>query len=349
MKAFVTGSTGLLGGNLVRLLLEMGYEVRALARSAHKAERFLEGLSVEIVVGDMMDVDSWANQMEGCDLLFHTAAYFRETFRRGDHWTNLEKVNATNTLRLFKLAEHYGIKKIVHTSTNAVIRKRKDGTVSDEEDLLAPEEALNLYGKSKIVADRAIESFSKTHDIPIITVLPAWMFGPGDAAPTGSGQLTLNFLHRKVPGTFRSGIDVVDARDVALAMLRAAEKSRGGERYIISGHYTSLEELFGIMNSVSGIPSPRRFPIPMVFFSTYLNERMASLFGKETDVSMDELRVMTEMKRTSNAKAVRELGLTFRPLRQTIHDTVQWYLNNNYLTIPLELSKGSQDGMPRGL
>ncbi|RIX48611.1 NAD-dependent epimerase/dehydratase family protein [Paenibacillus nanensis] len=326
MRAFVTGGTGLLGGNLVRLLAENGYQVKTLVRSAKKAEKLLGGLNVEIITGDMMDIEPWAHHLQDCDVLFHTAAYFRETFRRGDHWTPLKQINVTHTVRLFEYAEKYGVRKIVHTSTNATLRKREDGKPSDENDRMNPDEALNLYGKSKVVGDQEIDKFLRSHRTPVVTFLPAWMFGPGDSAPTGSGQLVLNFLSRKLPGSFPSGIDVVDARDVAYAMMKAAESSIGNERYIISGHYTSLEELFAILQKVSGVQGPsKKFPIPMVYLSTWINERIAALRNKETDLSLDELRVMTEMKRTSGAKAARHLKVTCRPLEETIRDTVNWF------------------------
>lgn len=132
MRAFVTGGTGLLGNNLIRILVDNGHQVTALVRSAKKAEIILGGLQVEVVTGDMMNVESWAHHMRDCDVLFHTAAYFRETFRRGDHWTPLENVNVTQTVRLFELAEKNGVGKIVHTSSTSTIRKRKDGKLSDE-------------------------------------------------------------------------------------------------------------------------------------------------------------------------------------------------------------------------
>lgn len=141
--------------------------------------------------------------------------------------------------------------------------------------------------------------------------------------------MVLNFLAGKLPGSFPSGIDVVDARDVAHAMIIAAETSTGNERYIISGHYTNLVELFAVLQKVSGVQAPSKtFPIPIVYLSTWINERIAAFRNKEVDMSVDELRVMTEMKRTSGAKAVHHLKVTCRPLEETIWDTVNWFRAN---------------------
>ena len=83
MKAFVTGSTGLLGNNLVRQLVDQGHQVKGLIRSPEKAERLLGDLDVERVQGDMREVSGFAPELAGCDAVFHTAAYFREYYQPG--------------------------------------------------------------------------------------------------------------------------------------------------------------------------------------------------------------------------------------------------------------------------
>src|SRR5712692_6797683 len=89
-SAFVTGATGLLGNNLVRLLVARGVRVRALVRSREKAERQFDRLPVEVVTGDMNNVAAFAEKLRGGEVLFHTAAYFRDSFKGGGkHWKEL--------------------------------------------------------------------------------------------------------------------------------------------------------------------------------------------------------------------------------------------------------------------
>src|SRR5438876_11940024 len=83
MRAFVTGSTGLLGNNLARLLLRAGHEVWALARSEEKARRELGDTAARIVVGDVRKVDEFAYDLKGVEEVFHTAAYFRDSYNLG--------------------------------------------------------------------------------------------------------------------------------------------------------------------------------------------------------------------------------------------------------------------------
>ncbi|MDQ1913728.1 NAD-dependent epimerase/dehydratase family protein [Paenibacillus sp. GD4] len=110
MKAFVTGSTGLLGSNLVRLLAQEGCEVKGLARSASKAKMQLGDTDAQIITGDINDPDTFVSDLSGCDVLFHTAAYFRESFQSTkDHWPMLEETNINNTLNLFEMAVEKGV------------------------------------------------------------------------------------------------------------------------------------------------------------------------------------------------------------------------------------------------
>src|SRR3981081_3861935 len=93
MKTFVTGATGLLGSNLVRALRGEGHSVRALVRSREKAQRQLGDAGAELVVGDLQNVPGFAAALRGVDVVFHTAAYFREYYGAGDHWPKLQAIN----------------------------------------------------------------------------------------------------------------------------------------------------------------------------------------------------------------------------------------------------------------
>ena len=90
MRAFVTGSTGLLGNNLVRNLHQAGHEVWALARSKEKAQQTLGDVAARIVVGDIRKVAEFAPCLKGADVVFHTAAYFREYYGQGGEGTECD-------------------------------------------------------------------------------------------------------------------------------------------------------------------------------------------------------------------------------------------------------------------
>lgn len=326
MNAFVTGSTGLLGNNLIRLLVAQGHSVRALARSPEKARQILNGLPVEIVTGDMQAVDRFTDALKGSDVLFHTAAYFREYYQPGEHWPLLKAINVRATLELLEAADKHGVKRAIFVSTGGLIGKKASGEPGDETTPPAPIARNNLYFRSKLLAEEAIREFLKEHRLQVSFILPGWIFGPYDAAPTSSGQLVLDYLNRKLPGSFPGGSSIVDVRDVAQAMISAVEHGQNGERYIIGGRYVSLEALSGMLEKVTGIPAPTlRVPYPAALAISWASETIARLRREPTLLTVDGVRTMHAGLEVNSGKAIRELGVSFRPLEVTIKDEIDWF------------------------
>src|SRR5690242_8399093 len=116
--AFVTGATGLLGSNLVRELAARGWAVRALVRDEERARRLLAGApGVAFCHGDLENVAAFAPALRGADVVFHTAAYFRESYRGGSHWAALARVNLDGTRALLEAAYAQGVRRLLHVSS----------------------------------------------------------------------------------------------------------------------------------------------------------------------------------------------------------------------------------------
>jgi dihydroflavonol-4-reductase len=333
MKAFVTGSTGLLGSNLVHLLLAQGFEVKALARSKQKAEQILgKNPHMEIVIGDMEDINGFAGELAGSDVLFHVAAYFREYYGPGDHWAKLKKINVDGTIHLLDEAEKHGLKKTVYVSSSAVIGGTANGTPGDES--TPPDEAIeeNLYAKSKVLAEQAIAEWSQTHQMPVVLILPTVILGPLDAAPTTMGQAVINLLNRKIPVVPPGGVEFVDARDVAQAMINAVEFGKAGERYIVSQGYHTMREFANLLEKASGVPAPRiNVPFAVMLALVWLGERAAIMRGKPVEISVAGLRLMRRRREVTASKAIRDLGVNFRSLEDSLRDEAAWYRANGYV------------------
>lgn len=329
MQAFVTGSTGLLGNNLVKLLLEQGYKVKALVRSKTKAAKLFGDLDVSLVEGDMLNVESFAPELAGCDVLFHAAAYFREYYQPGNHWQMLENINVKGTIRLLSEAEKQGVKKVIYISSTGPVGMKAANIPGDEATPNDPEAIKNLYFKSKVMAEAAINDFLQQHSLPVVLILPGWMFGPKDAAPTGSGQLVLDYLAQKIPGILDGGTCMVDARDVAQAAINAVERGISGDRYVVAGQYLSLENLFKTLEKVTNIPCPeRRLPYTITLIYAWVADFYARLTGTKSLLPLEGIRTMHLKRQVTSAKAISQLGATFRPLEQTLQDVVDWYHQN---------------------
>ena len=332
--AFVTGSTGLLGNNLVRLLAGREVRVKVLARSREKAAKQFAGVRVEIVEGDMLDVARFAPALAGCDALFHTAAHFRDSYKGGKHWDRLYAINVEGTGRILEAAYAAGIRRAVHTSSVAVLNGRAGQLI--DETMERREADADDYYRSKILADRAVRAFLDGHpDMFVAMVLPGWMFGPGDVGPTSSGQLVMDFVRRKLPGRIPGSFSVVDARDVARHQIAALERGRSGERYLAAGRHMTMDDLFPLLAEASGVAAPtRRIPLAMLRALAAGYELYAGITGKPVLVSRASVKLLAQEANRSHydhAKSERELGCAFRPAAETLADTVAWYRANGYL------------------
>jgi len=328
--AFVTGATGLLGNNLVRLLLTQGYRVKALVRSEPKArEQFGESLNgrLELVPGDLARVEEFAPALHNCAVLFHTAAYFRESYKGGRHLTALHQTNVEGTQALLNAAYAAGIRRMVHISSIAVLGRNATG-LTDETMALPREAAPDDYYRSKIEADEVIFAFLASHpDMHISLVLPGWMHGPGDLGPTSAGQFVQDFLQQKIPGIADAAFSVVDARDVAQVAVASSRSGKRGERYLAAGHSVSMGGLLQIMEAVTGIPAPRRkLPRLMLYAIAYLQEAYARLTGQPVLLSLATVNNMVNDygRRFSADKIRKEFDLGFRPIEETLIDEVRW-------------------------
>jgi dihydroflavonol-4-reductase len=338
MKAFVTGGTGLLGSNLVYQLLEQGYEVKVLVRSPEKAGQQFGDLPIHYVQGDMEKVADFAHEMAGVDVLFHTAAYFREYYGLGEHWAMLEKINVQGTLELLTQAEKQGVKKTIYVSSSGVIGLASDGSAGDENTPADKAAMENLYFRSKVMAEEKIGEWLKSHTMSVILILPTAIFGPRDAGPTASGQLLLDFLHGKLPAIPPGGFSTVDARDVAAAMIAAVEKGRNGERYIITHRYHSVEEILTILSELTGHAKPAfKMPVFVALAFAYLSEFLSRITGQDPVATVNAIQTLASRREVIGAKAERELGIKPRPLELSLYDELHWYLENGYIQIPLHL------------
>jgi dihydroflavonol-4-reductase len=339
MRAFVTGSTGLLGNNLVRTLLGAGHEVLALARSRQKATRELGDTRARIVIGDITRVDGFADALSGVDVVFHSAAFFREYYAPGDHSDAIDRINVKSTLELARTAHARGVRKMIHTSSAGIVGVKADGSPGDEETPPWPGVGKNLYLHSKRKLEPLLQVFSRESGFFIASALPAWMWGPHDTGPTASGQLVLDALDHKLPPAIPpGGSSVVDARDVAAAMLRIAEVGRAGERYILSGRFLDLEEIIRKLAAATGVKGPTaRIPFAGALVLAAFSETWSRLTGAPSVMSRESIRLMNARLAVTAAKAERELGVTFRPFEQTVADAVAWAKARKSESIPTTL------------
>lgn len=327
MKAFVTGATGFVGSALVRALLARGARVRCLTRPTSRRDN-VEGLDVELAVGDLTDRASLDHALAGCDAVFHCAADYRLYARRPGE---LYASNVEGTDNVLAAAAAAAVRRIVYTSTVGALGLRPGGASADEETPVTLGAMLGHYKRSKFLAEEKARAWA-AKGLPVVIVNPSTPVGERDIKPTDTGRLIVDFLNRRIPAFVDTGLNLVDVRDVAIGHIQAAEKGRVGERYILGHENLSLEAILQLLSEITGLPAPRRqlphwLPIAFAFADTGLARLLP---GRQPRVSLEAARLARYKMYFDPAKAVRELGLPQTPVSEPLRRAVAWFRQHGY-------------------
>jgi dihydroflavonol-4-reductase len=326
MRAFITGGTGFIGANLVRLLLQEGYEVRALVRPTSCLDN-LQGLEVEIVKGDLNDSELW-QQMIGCQVLFHVAAHY--SLWQADR-EQLYRHNVLGTRNILAAARKANLERSVYTSSVAAIGVGANGQIVDETHQSPVEKLVGHYKKSKYLAEQeAVQAVQEGQDVVIVN--PSSPIGPWDIKPTPTGDIILRFLRRQMPFYLDTGLNFIDVRDVARGHLLASERGKVGDRYILGHQNLTLKELLDRLAQLTGLSAPQRsVPAWLPLSVAWIDEQILAPLGKSPSVPLDGVRMAKQRMYYDASKAVRELGLPQTPLTVSLKDAVDWFLSHGYV------------------
>ncbi len=330
LKAFVTGGTGFVGANLVRLLLAEGYEVKALVRPDSRLDN-LRGLDVEIVKGDLQDADL-SQKMQGCQVLFHVAAHYSLWQSERDR---LHDSNVLGTCSILAAARKAKIERTVYTSSVAAIGVDKSGKAVGESYQSPPEALVGHYKKSKYWAEQEAKKAALLGQ-DIVIVNPSTPIGPWDIKPTPTGDIILRFLRRQMPAYVQTGLNLVDVRDVARGHLLALEKGKSGERYILGHQNLTLKEFFSELAMITGLSAPQKtIPFWLPLSVAWIDEYILAKWGKFPSVPLDGVKMSQHSMYYDTSKAVQELGLPQTPIRQAMQDAVNWFVSYGYVDKPV--------------
>ncbi|MDT0307364.1 NAD-dependent epimerase/dehydratase family protein [Streptomyces sp. DSM 44917] len=335
-RVLVTGATGLLGSAVVGVLLAEGSEVTALVRDPDKARRLLPAHErLTLHTGDVNDPGSYRPALPGADAVIHTAAYFREYYQPEADLGLLHRTNVEAVTALLGEAVAAGVPAVVQTSSINTVSGGTDQEPADESAPPPGDWERNAYRASKIRAERAIREFCREHpSVRVPLVLPGWMWGPGDAGPTSAGRLFLTVARGELRAVPRAGNHVVDARDVAFACVRAAEKGESLRRYIVAGRFQRLAGTLAGVAEATGTRAPREIPAAAALTFATILQTAARLRGKPPVATREGVRTLLDgnRMRLTSARAEAELGVAFRPLTDTFADEAAWYADAGLLT-----------------
>jgi dihydroflavonol-4-reductase len=320
-RAFLTGASGFVGAAVARALLARGHPVTALVRKSSPRDN-LEGLGLDVVAGDMRDRGAVTEAMAGAKIGFHVAADYRLWAPKpGDIIT----ANVAGTRTVMEAALKAGLERIVYTSSVATLRIPASGA-ADETTPLTESEAIGAYKKSKVAAERLVESLVEREELPAVIVNPSTPIGPRDVKPTPTGRIIIEAATGRIPAFVDTGLNLVHVDDVANGHLLALDKGRVGERYILGGEDLEFADLVGRIARMVGRRAPTlRLPRRALFPLAYGAEAVARVTGREPFITVDGLKMARYRMFFSSAKATAELGYTARPVDEALADALAWF------------------------
>jgi dihydroflavonol-4-reductase len=328
MIVAVTGATGHIGANLVRALIRQRRQVRALV---HNNQGALDGLDVELAQGDVSDPYTLYRAFTGAEVVYHLAALISLSM---NDWPAVETVNVTGTRNVVEACLKCGVRRLVHFSSIHALVQEPLNIPVDELRPLVDSRGCPPYDRSKAAGEKEVrEGIEQGLDAVILN--PTAVIGPHDYQPSHLGEVLLAMARGRLPAMVQGGFDWVDARDVVQGAIQAEQKAPIGAKYLLSGHWATVQDLARVTEEILGTPAPRfvcpawlaRSSAPAVSVFNQLT-RNRQLY---TSVSIRALARCNH--NISHERATRELGYSPRPLRETLANTFRWFQDTGALNI----------------
>jgi dihydroflavonol-4-reductase len=318
----VTGGTGLLGGYLIETLCAKGLRVRALHRAIPPRLRLADATLVEWVYGDVLDVISIDDAMDGIKEVYHCAAVVSFHPRR---LKEMHRINVDGTANIVNACLRHNIRKLVHVSSVSALGRKRDGQTITEDAKWDEESNGSAYGRTKFMAEMEVQR-GIAEGLNAVMVNPSIILGVGDWHK-GSSAMFRN-AYNEFPWYTDGGTGLVDARDVAEAMIRLMESDISSARFIVSAENWPYRKVFTEMANGFGKKPPFMHARPWMGALVWRWEAMKSRFtGEEpllTRETADTARVHVSYDHGRLLTALP--GFKFRPLTESIADHCREYL-----------------------
>ncbi len=316
-KIFVTGATGLLGANVIIKLLKDGYYVIALVRkeSGYMGEK-IENLKV--IEGDLSaDISSF---LKGVDSFIHIAAETRQDLLR---YEDYRKVNYDMVLRVFNRAEKAGVRRFLFISSANTLGHGDRESPGNEKKTQHYPFTKSMYAQSKLETENYLLRHRQNMDVIILN--PTFMIGAYDNKPS-SGKIIFWAWKKKLIFYPKGGKNFVHAEDAADGVVKAIERGKNGEKYLLAHENLRYKDFFRKINNNTG-QKPVMIPIPNAVLNMlgWIGDVVRKLNIK-TNLSTSNMKALQVCNYYSNQKSVEELGIRYQSVDKAIEDAIQYFI-----------------------
>ena len=339
MKVLVTGANGFIGSHLVELLCQKGFDVRCMLHVGDPGRFDVTDRKVECIRGDITNDESCRLAAHGCDTVFHLAGLSRYDARIPE--ADYMHVNVAGTELLLAACKDAGIRRFIYVSSIEAVGLSTDGRPLTEESEPHPR---NLYGKSKLAAEKTVRDFGVKTGMECMIVRLGATYGPGERIVFERVFKPVNRGFYVLLGSGSALMEFGYVKNQVHGIHAVAEKGKPGETYFISDAqpYAFKEVVKELAHQLGVKLYLVRLPIALAWCLAAGFEVLSRVFRfppfyvQETGrppFSRSTLQWATKsVLYCSTAKAKQELGFTpSYSLAQGLHETVQWYRAQGWL------------------
>lgn len=321
----ITGAAGHLGNVLARELIKRNEAVRVLILPGEDTTS-LDGLPVERVQGNILDLDTLILACKDVETVFHMAALVSLDEK---HAAVLNKVNVEGTRNIIRAVKSTGVKKLVYTSSIHALSRPPHGKLVDEQLPFDVTNPAGCYDRTKAMASEEVRK-AACAGLHAVIVCPTGVIGPYDFRRSEMGEMILEWILNPISWLIPGAFDFVDVRDVALGHIFARDVGQSGETYILGGEQIRVIDLCRLVKEAVGkrlnsVVLPER----IAMFAAGVAEwyyRVAKIRPRFTRYSIETLLSNSSV----NPRKSREhLGYHPRQMRETIKDTITWWIENH--------------------
>ncbi len=322
MHIFLTGSTGYIGENLTRKLLQQGYTVHALVRDLAK-KPVADHPHIRYFEGTLLDQKKLLAAMAGCEAVFHLAAYARVWAKNPELYF---QINVEGTRNVLEAALQSGVKKFIYTSTAGVIGPSYE--VPCTEEAVRRVDFFNEYESSKAMSELLLNDYL-LKGLDTVVVYPSRVYGPGlrsdSNAVTKLIEQYIKGKWRLIPGDGSKNGSYAYIEDVANGHILALLNGKSGGRYIFGGENKNYNELFNVISTIAE-KKHRLIKVPVAAMQAFGHLQMfkKTLTGKAPLLTPAWIKKYEYDWSLNSQKAVEELGYNITPLEEGVRDTINW-------------------------
>ncbi|HEY5511777.1 MAG TPA: NAD-dependent epimerase/dehydratase family protein [Prolixibacteraceae bacterium] len=324
MRILITGADGMLGNNLVRLLLEAVHEVSVLIHPASKSWT-LDGLKITKYAGNILISESLDEAFQNQEAVVHAAASTAVWPSRSEM---VRKINMEGTRNVVEAVLRHKVGRMIYIGSGSSVNA--PGAPDSRYKFPGAKYGLD-YIDSKYEALNFVLDAARNRGLPALAVLPTFMIGPYDSLP-GSGKMILALAKGKLKFYTRGGRNFIHVRDVATAIVNSLKMGEIGSYYIAGNENLTYQEFFA---KVAGIVSK---PAPKILIADWLVKTvglLGSLSGavlkKEPLLTYPMARISCDKQYISDEKCVAELYMPQTNIDIAIRECYDWFVENKYI------------------